>query len=317
MIRNENSCPKRHDTDRCERCFEWLSRRKFSPSLTPFWITHKKAKEERKSALERERQQSIQSLNNLTVLAKEEVSFSAIWFIWFEVRFGWWIFIRWRWWNYAKNSSREDERVAENGVRRTRGKRSGICFPYSSFVSCLAQMPAQLVKRLVKYGKVIDLSKEEFVDSIDNTPSDVNVVIHLFEDVWHRDPRRPVWRLLQYIPPCKRINHAFESLAKKYPKTKFCRIRSKGVFFFIPHNWCSPLVAQAGFDEIGLPVIIVYRGGELLKSFVKVHYRSLLSLLSDRSLILKVTDDLPEHFDYDDIHALFLEYGPVSVFLSA
>eukprot|EP01128_Nolandella_sp_AFSM9_P000254 TRINITY_DN10426_c0_g1_i1.p1 TRINITY_DN10426_c0_g1~~TRINITY_DN10426_c0_g1_i1.p1 ORF type:complete len:274 (-),score=76.34 TRINITY_DN10426_c0_g1_i1:1180-2001(-) len=116
------------------------------------------------------------------------------------------------------------------------------------------------------YGSVFDLTQADFVEAIDQTPANTSVIIHLYED---------------YIAPCIRINAILTPLAGRYPRTKFCRIRSK--------------VAQAGFDEVGLPVLLVYRGGELVRSFVHV------------------TDDLPSHFDFDDVHQLLLEHDVVAL----
>jgi len=116
-----------------------------------------------------------------------------------------------------------------------------------------------------KFGKIFALNRDSFVNAIDHEPSDSFVVVHLFQP---------------HVAPCTKINSFLVQIARKYLLTKFCTIKSTD--------------AKAGFDEIGLPVVMVYRAGELLQSFVRVH------------------EDLPQHFDVDDFDAFLLERGIVN-----
>lgn len=50
------------------------------------------------------------------------------------------------------------------------------------------------------------------------------------------------------------------------------------------------LEVKADFDELGLPAIVVYKSGDVVESFVRVH------------------EDLPNSFDFDDVDAFLIEY---------
>jgi thiol-disulfide isomerase/thioredoxin len=115
-----------------------------------------------------------------------------------------------------------------------------------------------------KFGKIFGLSRDSFVDAIDREPVDSYVVIHLFQP---------------HIAPCLKINSYLGQIARKYPLTKFCTIKSTD--------------AKAELDEIGLPVVLVYRAGELIHNIIRVH------------------EDLPQHFDIDDFDAFLQERGIV------
>jgi len=80
------------------------------------------------------------------------------------------------------------------------------------------------------------------------------IVVHLYQN---------------YIPSCSKLNSIFEELAKQYPLTKFARIKSTD--------------ARPGFDDAGLPALLIYKNRNTIGSFVKV------------------TDDLPESFDIEDV----------------
>jgi len=72
-----------------------------------------------------------------------------------------------------------------------------------------------------------------------------------------------------YIDGCKKINRMLEDLARRMSWCKFLRL----------HRF----KANPNFDEIALPVVMVYKGGELVENWVKV------------------TDDLPPDFIIDDV----------------
>ncbi|KAJ3303310.1 hypothetical protein HDV03_004048 [Kappamyces sp. JEL0829] len=92
-----------------------------------------------------------------------------------------------------------------------------------------------------RFGSVIELQKESYVRCIDNEAPDTKVLIHLY------DLSSQASRL---------VNDFFTALAPMYPSTKFCRIPALG--------------ADPNFDLIGLPAILVYKGGHLEISLIRV-----------------------------------------------
>jgi len=77
------------------------------------------------------------------------------------------------------------------------------------------------------------------------------------------------------FPACVKLNYCLQQLAIKYPMIKFLKIVSTE--------------AKQGYDDVALPTLVVYRRGDLFKSFVKI------------------TEDLGTHsFDQDDLEGLLM-----------
>jgi hypothetical protein len=114
------------------------------------------------------------------------------------------------------------------------------------------------------FGEIKEVDPFEFVDEVDNEDPRVAVIVHMYEP---------------YIKACKDINKMLEVLARRMPFAKFLRLHA--------HK------ANANFDPIGLPVIMVHRGGELIHNFTRV------------------TDDLPPDFKEDDVMWLLENAGVV------
>lgn len=68
------------------------------------------------------------------------------------------------------------------------------------------------------------------------------VVIHVYQN---------------HVPACVKMNLVLEDLAPQFEHVHFLRIRSKE--------------AMPNFDDIGLPLILAYRGGKQIHSFLRVH----------------------------------------------
>jgi len=110
------------------------------------------------------------------------------------------------------------------------------------------------------FGFVQNLTRDEFVDFIDQEKSNVFVVIHLYQD---------------YIPACVKINKCLSSLAMKHTHVKFGKILSTE--------------AETNYDDIALPTILVYQGGDVFQCFVRI------------------TDEIGITFDVDHLESLFLK----------
>lgn len=60
------------------------------------------------------------------------------------------------------------------------------------------------------FGKVIDLeSTDQFLQAIDEEDKSVTIIVHIYES---------------NVPGCDAMNGCLISLAKEYPRVKFCRI---------------------------------------------------------------------------------------------
>ncbi|PRP87745.1 hypothetical protein PROFUN_02445 [Planoprotostelium fungivorum] len=105
------------------------------------------------------------------------------------------------------------------------------------------------------FGFLMNVTQEEFVNCIDSEASDVSVVIHYYED-WH--------------PSCVKINKLLASLAIQHQFTKFVRIYSHDV--------------SDDFEEVALPAISIYRGGNLVTAQ------------------LRINESLPHAYDVDHLY---------------
>lgn len=91
------------------------------------------------------------------------------------------------------------------------------------------------------FGTFDRMSKDEWTEAIKHTHELVYVIAHLYEND---------------VPACVKLNLCLEALAPRFPHVRFCRIRSTE--------------AVKGYSRAGLPTIIVYKGGEMVHSFVRV-----------------------------------------------
>eukprot|EP01098_Paradermamoeba_levis_P007929 TRINITY_DN3304_c0_g7_i1.p1 TRINITY_DN3304_c0_g7~~TRINITY_DN3304_c0_g7_i1.p1 ORF type:complete len:289 (-),score=93.22 TRINITY_DN3304_c0_g7_i1:133-999(-) len=117
---------------------------------------------------------------------------------------------------------------------------------------------------LPTFGFLRQIQVDEYLDEVDGEDSSVVVIIHLFEN---------------HIPPCKVLNQALQTLARKYYNTKFLKIISSE--------------ANKNFDEIALPALLVYQGGQLVHTF----------------LCLSDADELGKKFDPEDVEAYLFKAG--------
>ncbi|CAB4424594.1 unnamed protein product [Rhizophagus irregularis] len=90
-----------------------------------------------------------------------------------------------------------------------------------------------------RFGSLKEISANQYVKAIDNEPSNVCVIVHLYENS---------------IPQCRLLNECLIYLARKFVKAKFLRI----------------LASDLEFDPVGLPALLVYKNGELIANLVKI-----------------------------------------------
>ncbi|KAJ3036654.1 hypothetical protein HDV00_002478 [Rhizophlyctis rosea] len=103
----------------------------------------------------------------------------------------------------------------------------------------VAQMQSFAAKP--RFGSVEELTVDTYVSTIDDTPSSTTVIVHLYEP---------------HIEACRLVNSFLDTLAQKYATVKFARIVSKE--------------ADSGFDEIALPALLGYKGGDVFTSIMRV-----------------------------------------------
>ncbi|KAJ8046881.1 Phosducin-like protein [Holothuria leucospilota] len=107
----------------------------------------------------------------------------------------------------------------------------------------MKEMTDQLVKNRPVFGSVLELTRENYVDAIDNENKSVSVVVHVYGNS---------------SPGCEALDGCFQCLCKEYPTVKFCRAAATAMQ--VSHSFC----------QNGLPALLVYRGGQLVGNFVKV-----------------------------------------------
>jgi Phosducin len=101
------------------------------------------------------------------------------------------------------------------------------------------------------FGWLHTVTAEQFVPSLDCEPPSVTVIVHLFED---------------HLRPCKELNRCLRAIARRVPEVKFIALRASS----------TRDAGEAGWDDATLPIVMVYRGGELVESFVKMTLPELL-----------------------------------------
>jgi hypothetical protein len=90
-----------------------------------------------------------------------------------------------------------------------------------------------LTQALPTFGRVRDVSSEEFLDEVDSEDRRVFVVVHLFEPS---------------VLSCIRMNRLLEEIAHTHRNVKFLRMHAS--------------VNEIEVDRMTLPILTVYKGGE-------------------------------------------------------
>jgi hypothetical protein len=118
-----------------------------------------------------------------------------------------------------------------------------------------------------RWGELKEVDKYQMLEELEDVDAAKVVVVHLYEE---------------YHAGCRKLNGVLENLARRMPSLRFLRLRATA--------------AQPDFDPVALPTLMVYRGGELLES------------------LLRVTDEMGGEradFGVDDVEWLLREKGGV------
>ncbi|KAI8619620.1 thioredoxin-like protein [Chytriomyces sp. MP71] len=91
------------------------------------------------------------------------------------------------------------------------------------------------------YGSLKEIGVDQYVQCVDSASRDVTVLVHLYQ------PR---------MESCRLVNAYLEILAAHFHAVKMVKIIST--------------LADASFDDIALPAILMYRNGELVKSLLRM-----------------------------------------------
>ena len=127
----------------------------------------------------------------------------------------------------------------------------------------MREMMLQTASTNKVFGCLLDLhDADQFLNAVDKEAKEVVVVVFIYENE---------------IKSCEAMTGCLRIICKDYPSVKFCRI----------------LASTAGlskhFKSDGVPALLVYRGGELTSSFVRV------------------TDALGEDFYASDVESFLIE----------
>lgn len=101
----------------------------------------------------------------------------------------------------------------------------------------IAELKAMAEKR--KFGTVREISGQDYVDEVNKAGDGIYVVLHLYK---------------QGIQLCALINQFMNTLAVRFPETKFIKSIA---------STCIP-----NFPEKNLPSIFIYHEGQLLKQII-------------------------------------------------
>jgi hypothetical protein len=101
----------------------------------------------------------------------------------------------------------------------------------------MAEIKALMAKS--KFGDVKEISAPEYKEEVNNAGEEVWVVLHLYQ---------------HSVPLCKMINHHLNTLAKKFPTTKFLKSVATN---------CIP-----NYPERHVPTIFIYNNGQMKRQFI-------------------------------------------------
>lgn len=96
---------------------------------------------------------------------------------------------------------------------------------------------------LPRFGRVIELTNDTFLNEIDKENKNVKIIIHIYD---------------QKMPECKLMNTCLEDIAKSYAIVKICKINS-----------CEINLSDK-FRKVGCPALLIYKNAELIGNFVKM-----------------------------------------------
>lgn len=97
---------------------------------------------------------------------------------------------------------------------------------------------------LPKFGKLIELSNEMFLNEIDKENKNVTIIVHIYD---------------QKIAECKLMNECLEKIAQDYQIVKFCKVKS------------SEINLSDKFRKTGCPALLIYKNAELIGNFVRMN----------------------------------------------
>ncbi|KAJ3060293.1 hypothetical protein HDU99_005984, partial [Rhizoclosmatium hyalinum] len=102
-------------------------------------------------------------------------------------------------------------------------------------------MEMAVIASLPKYGTLKEIEVDEYVSCVENVDRNVVVLVHLYQP---------------QVEACRLVNRFLEALAAQYPLVKMVKIISTK--------------ANASFDNIALPALLIYKGGELQKTLLRI-----------------------------------------------
>ena len=115
-----------------------------------------------------------------------------------------------------------------------------------------------------RFGYVREITRQDYIDHVNNAPKDVFVVLHLYHG---------------YIEVCNLINQVFEGAAKKWTGVKFLKIVA---------DKCIE-----NYPEKNVPTMIIYKNGKMVKTlprFDKLYRKITLFSLEDLLAKYKVVE---------------------------
>lgn len=130
---------------------------------------------------------------------------------------------------FMEQVEREMEELEEEFMKQYREKR-------------IEEMRKAL-QNIPKFGSVVSLSSNDFVEEIDKENPQVVIIVHVFED---------------RSKACKTMNSCLDSLAQEYPTVKFCKIRA------------TETKLSMKFAKDGVPALLVYKAGEMIGNFIRI-----------------------------------------------
>ncbi|KAJ3126158.1 Phosducin-like protein 2 [Physocladia obscura] len=139
--------------------------------------------------------------------------------------------------NASFESTEEADEDIDDMIRSIEDEEDSFVKNYK--LTKLAEMSLIMSKQ--KFGIFKEIDVEEFVSCVEDNDSDVAVIVHLYQPE---------------IESCRLVNEYLQELAPQFKHIKMVKILSTK--------------ADATFDVVALPALLIYKGGNLEKSLLRI-----------------------------------------------
>jgi len=141
-----------------------------------------------------------------------------------------------------KNNDNKENKSENKHKKDNEDEEDGSASDDEALVLYKLQQLEILEKTKPLFGSCMEVTAWTFEKEVETENSNILIVMHIYQD---------------YIERCSYMNAALSQLAQAYPHVKFLRAR-------------SDRIGLDSYPDVGLPTIIIWKGGKQLHNFIAV-----------------------------------------------